>query len=258
MIRKDPTKRFSDRVANYVKYRPSYPSKLVDELQIKGVISSSSVIADIGSGTGIFTELLLNAGCQVYAIEPNCEMRVAAEKRLQKKSNFTSVSGTAENTKLTNNSIDLITVAQAFHWFDLEKTRIEFQRILKEKEYVVLVWNVRLIKIDFQKEYNELLLLHCPDYVSADHRRISEENIKEFFGSTIEYFSCENYQFFDFNGLKGRVLSSSYCPKEDHEEYQHLVKGLEGLFKKYEENGKVKFDYRTEMYYGRLSHKRIE
>jgi len=258
LTQKDSTKRFSDRVENYIKYRPSYPEKLIQELEKKQIISLDTVIADIGSGTGIFTELLLKTGCQVYAIEPNNEMKVAAEKKLQKYSNFTSVSGTAENTKLTSNSIDLVTVAQAFHWFDLETTRVEFQRILKEKKFVALVWNVRLLKIDFQKEYNELLLLHCPDYISADHRRISEENIKEFFGSITEYFSCENSQFFDFNGLKGRVLSSSYSPKEDQEEYQPLLKDLEELFRKYEENGKVKFDYRTEMYFGRLSCGRIE
>ncbi|HUU76772.1 MAG TPA: class I SAM-dependent methyltransferase [candidate division Zixibacteria bacterium] len=256
MTLKDSTKRFSDRVENYIKYRPSYPEKIIQELEKKQIISRDTVIADIGSGTGIFTELLLNTGCQVYAIEPNNEMRVAAEKRLQKNLSFTSVSGTAENTKLTNNSIDLITVAQAFHWFDLEKTRIEFQRILKEKRYIALVWNVRLLRIDFQKEYNELLLHHCPEYISVDYRRISEENIKKFFGSTIDYFSCENLQFFDLDGLIGRVLSSSYSPKEDQDEFQPLLKGLVELFRKYEENGKVKFDYQTEMYYGRLYNER--
>lgn len=258
MTLKDSTKRFSNRVENYIKYRPSYPEKLIQEFKKKQIISRDTVIADIGSGTGIFTELLLKTGCQVYAIEPNDKMRAAAERKLQKISNFTSVSGTAENTKLTNNSIDLITVAQAFHWFDLEKTKIEFKRILKEKGYITLVWNVRLLKIDFQKEYNELLLQHCPEYVSVDHRRISEENIKKFFGSTIDYFSCENSQLFDLDGLIGRVLSSSYSPKENQEEYQPLVKDLGELFKKYEENGKVKFDYIIEMYYGHLSYERIE
>ncbi|NHJ03313.1 MAG: class I SAM-dependent methyltransferase [Candidatus Heimdallarchaeota archaeon] len=252
MTSKDSTKRFSDRVENYVKYRPSYPEKLIQELEKKQVITRDTVIADIGSGTGIFTELLLNTGCQVYAIEPNDDMRAVAEKKLQKISNFASVSGTAENTKLTNNSIDLITVAQAFHWFDLEKTRIEFQRILKEKGYIALVWNVRLLKIDFQKDYNELLLQYCPEYISVNHRRISEENIKKFFGSTVNYFSCENSQFFDLDGLIGRVLSSSYSPKEDQEEYPLLIKDLGELFRKYELDGKVKFDYQTEMYYGRL------
>ncbi len=122
---KDSTKRFSDRVENYVKYRPSYPINLINHLKKKGIVTTGQKIADIGSGTGIFSKLLLNTENNVYAVEPNKEMRIAAEKSLQNKLNFISINGSAEDTTLKENSIDIITAAQSFHWFDLQKAKKE-------------------------------------------------------------------------------------------------------------------------------------
>ncbi|MFW9922973.1 MAG: class I SAM-dependent methyltransferase [Candidatus Thorarchaeota archaeon] len=248
----DSTKRFSDRVENYIKYRPSYPSELISELKRKGIITDTSVIADIGSGTGIFTKLLLTTDCLTYAVEPNDEMRYASEKLLSEKTNFRSQKGTAEDTNLADNSINLITVAQAFHWFDAEKTRKEFIRILKEPGYVALIWNTRILKTSFQNEYNTFLANHCPEYSSPDHLRYSDEGIENFFKNKVEYFSCENFQVFNFEGLKGRVLSSSYALKEGQEGYEQFIEDLFELYNKYQINNQVKFDYQTDLYYGRL------
>jgi ubiquinone/menaquinone biosynthesis C-methylase UbiE len=135
------TTRFSDRVENYIKYRPHYPPEVIDYLQSQNVLADSSVIADIGSGTGISTEMFLNNGNTVYGVEPNKEMREAAERLLKDYKNFVSVNGTAEETTLKNKSIDIVTAGQAFHWFDIPKSKAEFKRILKDTGYVVLMWN---------------------------------------------------------------------------------------------------------------------
>ena len=127
----DSTKRFSDRVADYVKYRPSYPHELIDFLESNAFLTESSVIADIGSGTGLLTKLFLDRGYEVYGIEPNKEMREAGEDFLKEYDKFRSVNGTSEKTTISDHSVDLITAGQAYHWFDIEKTAVEFKRILK-------------------------------------------------------------------------------------------------------------------------------
>lgn len=251
MSEKDPTKRFSDRVENYVKYRPSYPEKIVEELLAKGVITPNSVIADIGSGTGKFSELLVKKGVQVYGIEPNDEMRKAGEEFLSNYSIFQSISGTAEATNLPDNSIDVITAAQAFHWFKIEETQKEFTRILKPNGYIVLIWNDRDSDDAFQKEYDKLIVEHCPEYRINDHRNISYNDL-EFFYKTdkITKFECEYTQLFDFESLRGRLESSSYTPTSDHENYHSMITKLKEIYNKYQENGQLKFAYKTVMTYG--------
>ena len=252
---KDPTKRFSDRVENYVKYRPSYPIKLIEHLTKKNVITNGQNIADIGSGTGIFSKLLLTTNNKIFAVEPNKEMRNAAEKNLQDKSNFNSINGSAENTTLKENSIDIITAAQSFHWFDLEKTKKEFLRILKPNGYIVLIWNVR--KSDgspFSTEYEKLLKSHIPEYLKVSHRNIDLQRVNNFTGpNDIQIFSCQNIQYFDFNGIKGRLQSSSYTPTEEQAEYSILMKDLEEIFNKFQVDGVVQLLYDCEMYFGQLN-----
>ncbi len=154
---KDTTKRFSNRVENYIKYRPSYPQKLIDYLiEIVG-INKNSTVADIGSGTGIFTKLLVDKVKTIYAVEPNNEMRSAAIKAFGNFSNCFSVNATAENTTLENNSIDFITSAQAFHWFNIPKSKLEFKRILKRDGKLILIWNNRVNNTEFLKVYEEAL-----------------------------------------------------------------------------------------------------
>lgn len=254
MNNRDTTKLFSNRVENYVKYRPTYPKLLLRKLEEEGILTEEKTIADIGSGTGILTEILLETKCKIFAVEPNDEMRFAAEARLSKFNNFNSVKGTAEASTLEDKSIDIITVAQAFHWFDQVKTRVEFKRILKPEGIVVLIWNERLVeKSNFQKEYDILLKKYCSRYESSKHRNVTRDQIANFYGSNnFSEYDCDNYQKFDFESLKGRLSSSSYTPTKEEENYEPLMEELKHLFDKYQANGVVQFDYNTKMYYGPL------
>ena len=252
---KDPTKRFSDRVENYVKYRPSYPIRLIDHLRKNKIITNGQNIADIGSGTGIFSELLLTTDNNIFAVEPNKEMRNAAENHLQNKSNFNSINGSAENTTLKENSIDIITAAQSFHWFDLEKTKQEFLRILKPNGFIVLIWNVRNSEgSPFSAEYEKLLKSHIPEYLKVSHRNIDLKRVSNFTGpNDAPAVSCQNIQVFDFEGIKGRLQSSSYTPTEEQAVYSILMKDLEEIFDKSQVDGAVQLLYDCEMYFGQLN-----
>ncbi len=250
----NPTQRFSDRVENYIKYRPSYPEKIMALLRSECGLTQTSLIADIGSGTGILSELFLKNGNTVFGIEPNDQMRAAGEKLLAKHDRFISVNGSAEATTLANQIVDFITAAQAFHWFDRENSRREFTRILKTNGWVVLVWNDR--KTDstpFLNAYEQLLLTHSLDYEKVNHRQIDHQVIRFFFGSnTFKVATFENYQQFDFIGLKGRLLSSSYVPTAGHPKYQAMIDDLVSIFDKHQVDGKVTIEYETIMYYGQL------
>jgi SAM-dependent methyltransferase len=251
----DSTKRFSTRVENYIKYRPGYPSTLIDLLRERCDLTKNSVVADIGSGTGILTELLLKNGNTVFAVEPNDEMRKAAERLLADYSGFKSIGGTAERTTLTDHSVDLITVAQAFHWFDREKTRAEFNRVLKRDGHVVLIWNDR--KTDsrpFLAAYESFLLEFGTDYAAINHKQIDRKVIASFFGSNgFSETSFPNEQVFDFEALRGRLLSASYIPDIGHPQHERMLKALRSLFDQYQSGGKVIVDYDAIVYYGRLT-----
>src|ERR1700730_12549641 len=136
-----PTERFSSRVDNYVRYRPGYPSQVLELLKAECGFISQSRVADIAFGTGIFTKLLLENGNHVFGVEPNANMRRAGEQYLASFPNFTSVAGTAEATTLAGGSVHFVTAAQAAHWFNLVEARREFARILKPGGWTVLLWN---------------------------------------------------------------------------------------------------------------------
>ncbi|MFX1531287.1 MAG: class I SAM-dependent methyltransferase [Promethearchaeota archaeon] len=245
----DPKKRFSSRVENYIKYRPSYPPKIIEFLTEKKILSKQSIIADIGSGTGILSELFLKNGNKVFGVEPNSEMRKAAEKMLKDYSNFVSIHSSAENTSLLNNSIDLIIVGQAFHWFNVEKTRKEFKNILKSDGYVVLIWNNRRkTGKGFSTQYENLVSKYGTDYKQV---RKNEKNIDEFFQYEKEIFY--NYQDLHFEDLKGRLLSASYIPLEGSPMYNKMINNLKTIFEENQDNGKVRIEYDTEIYYGKLN-----
>jgi len=178
----DSTQRFSDRVQNYVRYRPSYPTALIESMARRANLNHESVIADIGAGTGILTKRLLPITGRVHAIEPNPEMRAAAERDLSKQTGFQSINGTAETTTLPHASIDLITAGQAFHWFNIPKTRAEFTRILKPGGQVALIWNERLADTTpFLIAYDQLLKTDSIDYDQVNHSRIDHEAIGRFY-----------------------------------------------------------------------------
>jgi ubiquinone/menaquinone biosynthesis C-methylase UbiE len=252
---KDPKTRFSDRVDRYIKYRPGYPQDLINFLKEKKILSSNSIIADIGSGTGILSELFLKEGNEVYGIEPNSDMRAAAERLLTNYVNFTSINGSAENTTLESNSIDIITAGQAFHWFNLEKARLEFLHILRSEGWVVLVWNRRKSRTnEFLKEYEKFLLKYGRDYKAIEKSKLE---FNEFFRgskSNKKYNKIiyDNYQIFDYKSLEGRLLSTSYIPLDDHPNYKDMLFDLKQLFKKFQKNGLIRFEYDTEIVYGQL------
>ena len=250
---RDPTKRFSDRVENYVKYRPSYPAAVLDSLRAHCGLCDRSVVADIGSGTGLFTELLLRGGCQVFAVEPNDEMRHAAEQRLGSSPQFRSVSGTAEHTGLDSESIDIVTAAQAFHWFRRDETRQEFQRILKTDGWAALVWNQRKVDSPFQSAYDGLLRQHVPEYDEVNHRNVEDTDVASFLGpGPYQCLTFENCQHFGLEGLKGRMQSSSYTPPPGAPSHAELMAGLEAVFQEHAAEGQVAFEYETQLHLGKL------
>jgi ubiquinone/menaquinone biosynthesis C-methylase UbiE len=248
----DSTQRFSDRVDNYVKYRPSYPQELVDFLYTELGFTNESIVADVGSGTGIFTKLLLERNSKVFAVEPNKDMREAAERMLQAAPGYVSVNGTAEATTLEDGSVDFIVSAQAFHWFNCEKAKEEFSRIVRPSGKVVLIWNNReRDQTPFDKAYEELLVQYGKDYTKVRHVNIQQEELASFFQlGTYTKKSFMNGQTVDFDGLKGRLLSSSYIPLPDEEPYEEMLAALRALFDTYQENGTVTIVYVAEIYYG--------
>jgi SAM-dependent methyltransferase len=250
----DALKRFSNRVENYVKYRPHYPDEVISFLIEEKILFPESVIADIGSGTGISSELFLKNGNVVYGVEPNKEMREAGEKILSGYENFKSINGTAEATTLENSSVDIIAAGQAFHWFHKENSKTEFKRILKPKGTIVLIWNDRRItSTPFLIEYENLLQTFGTDYKEVDHKNIDEKIFNNFFGvGKYKMKSFENFQHHDYEALEGRLLSSSYVPDELHHNYNPMLNALKELFIHYQHNNTVTIEYDTIVFYGKL------
>jgi len=255
MLQTDPTQRFSARVENYIRYRPSYPPQVLETLRTECGLTASSTIADIASGTGIFTRLLLENGNRVYGIEPNREMREAAERLLADFRGFSSVAGTAEATTLADQSVDFTTAAQAAHWFDLPKARKEFERILKPAGWALLVWNERSTDTTpFLREYEELLLRYGTDYEKVRHENTTD-NIGEFFAPTpFVQRVFDMRQDFDYTQLEGRLLSSSYAPMQGHPNYEAMLAELRRVFRVYQKDGQIGMEYRTRAYFARLGY----
>ncbi len=239
---------FSDRVADYIKYRPKYPPQIIDILQSELGLNDEFVIADIGSGTGTSSELFLKNSNRVFAVEPNDEMRTAAESLFTDNTNFISINGRAENTNLEQASIDLIFCGQSFHWFDKQAAKSEFDRILKPGGSLAFAWNQRDDSGNFHRGYEQILQENIHEYRNNRHRN-PEEEIKAFFAPKKMYKThLTNSQTFDLQGLKGRLQSSSYCPKSG-EEHENLMKKIEDLFHKFAIGNTIQFDYITNIYW---------
>ena len=252
-MNKDNTTRFSNRVEDYVKYRPNYPKAIVDFLQKNYQLTTGKVLADIGSGTGISSSLFLEAGHTVIAVEPNREMRNKSVELLGRFESFKAVEGTAEKTTLAASSVDAVIVGQAFHWFDAAKAKAEFKRILKAGGLVVLIWNERKTGTAYEIDYDALIVRHAIDYVQVDHRNINREQIAAFFApQSVELAIFSNKQLFDFDGLKGRLLSSSYMPAINAAGYEAMMLELKILFDKHEQDGLITIGYATKVYVGIL------
>lgn len=249
----DSTTRFSNRVEQYVRYRPSYPPEIIPFLIKETHLQPSWVIADIGSGTGISSKLFLEYGNTVMGIEPNTEMRTKGEELLRQYSGFLSIDGTAEQTTLQDESVDMVVAGQAFHWFDAAKAQTEFRRIARPGAYCVLIWNERLTVSPFATAYEQLLKDYATDYAEVDHRNVSEEKITAFFApNNVTLTIFPNRQVFGFEGLQGRLLSSSYVPLDTDTRYGPMLERLQQIFDEYQWGGEVAFEYETKVYTGLL------
>jgi len=253
----DAKQRFSDRVADYARYRPGYPSGVVQLLREGCGLRPEHVIADIGSGTGVLSKLFLDHGNRVYGVEPNPEMRAAGEAFLRQYANFHSVSGSAEATTLAAHSIDFITAGQAFHWFKPDAARMEFQRILKPGGWVVIAWNDRRMdETPFAREYETLLQRFGTDYKTVRDAYPEAQTIREFLNdSDLGARDLPNFQIFDWEGLCGRLESSSYAPKEGHPNFAPMMAELQRLFSANQRDCRVRMDYFTRVYFGQFDRK---
>jgi len=250
---KSPTARFSDRVENYVRYRPGYPPEVLDLLRAECGLQPSHIIADIASGTGVLTRLLLDNGNSVFAVEPNTEMREMGMHELESYDRLVSVAGTAEETTLRSASVDFVTAAQAAHWFDLPRARAEFVRILRREGWCVLIWIERCTaSTPFLRGYEQLLLTYGTDYKEVRHERTTAM-IHEFFTPAL----CRERVFglrqqLGHEGAAGRLLSSSYAPLEGHPSHAPMMEELRRIFRSHAKDGRVEFGYNTRVFYGHL------
>jgi ubiquinone/menaquinone biosynthesis C-methylase UbiE len=247
----DPKERFSIRANDYVKYRPTYPTEAINYIFDTFELTNDSFVADIGSGTGKFTELFANRVRTIYGVEPNKEMREAAELSLKGQTNYKSVNGDSEHTNLDSNSIDAVVCAQAFHWFNVEKTKIEFLRIIKQKKQTALIWNIRDIKDPFFSEYEKLLIKYCNNYIDAAHNRDFDKISGTFFTQHKKVI-FHHHLYYDFESVCGLLNSSSYCPMPNEKNHKPLFDDMKQLFEKYQVNNKVTFVYETMLYIGTL------
>jgi len=251
---RDPVTRFGERVQHYVASRPNYPVAVLDVLSTRAGLAPGAAIADIGSGTGIFSKLLLDAGYDVHGVEPNAAMRHAAEQLLCEEEGFHSVAGRAEETQLAAHACDAVTVAQAFHWFDVSRCREEFLRILKPEGWVVLLWNQRHIDhTPFARAYEEFLHTWGTDYAEVSENYEDPTAISRLYGSRDwEVYSFPNEQRFDHEGLCSRLLSCSYVPGAGDPRRPPMLDALRELFDAHQHDGHVEFEYDTNVYLGRL------
>jgi SAM-dependent methyltransferase len=249
------TARFSDRVDDYVRYRPDYPPALIEWLQREQGIDANWRVADVGAGTGISSKMFLDAGYRVTAVEPNAPMRAAAERWLQAYENFDAVDGRADATGLPDASVDLVTVAQAFHWFDQEATRREFARILRPRGLAAIWWNSRrLTGTRFLEGYEALLLQFGTDYTSVAERYADDVRMRAWFGAGFRGSArFEHAQRLDFEALRGRLMSSSYAPQAGHPQHKPMLHALRELFDNCAEHGTVSFDYDTRIFAGHMA-----
>lgn len=249
-----PQERFSLRVDDYRRYRPGYPATLFDHLRRRCGLERGQAVADVGAGTGIFSRLLLDRGLRVFAVEPNADMRAAAQTELAGCRHCSVVAGEAEATTLPSQSVDHVVAAQAFHWFDRSRVREEFARILRPAGWVMLVWNDRRVdSTPFLADYERLLRSLGTDYAAVQERVPGSADLEPFFVRDFSASSFYYEQVFDLPGLEGRLRSSSYALAPGEPGFEAMLDQLRALFARHQRDGRVVFEYDTRVYCGRLS-----
>ncbi len=255
----DSTQRFSDRVDSYRHYRPRYPGEIVDFLRDHCHLDPHASIVDVAAGTGLLTEIFLARDYAVTAVEPNDAMRDACASLIHRFPKLRCVSGTAEMTGLPSHSADLVTVAQALHWFDLPPARAEFLRVLRPGGWCAIAYNERRVGGDpFHDGYERILREFGIDYEMVRSKYPHKQRLGEFFDSggtrsgTMRRVTFQNAQSFDLDGLRGRILSSSYMPQPGHPRYTAMMRQIEKLFAQCQDDGHVRMDYDCIVSYGRL------
>lgn len=250
----DNTEKFSGKAELYGRFRPSYPMDIIRYLG--GFIKAADTVADIGSGTGKFTKMLCHLGCNIIAVEPNADMIRQAADSLQNYPNITLVRTSAEDTLLADNSVDLVTAAQAFHWFDTESFKAECRRILKKDGKALILWNTADYSTEIVKSMNEIHDRYCKGY--SERKGLDTplnghpDNIRLFFEGDYETILLRNDLIFDLDSFIGNRLSRSYAPKENEKEYKPFVNQLKEFFEKYQSDGKILIPNITECYIGKV------
>lgn len=252
MTENNNTELFTARAAAYAKGRPSYAKALIDHLYREEGFSERSVIADIGSGTGIFSNLLLERGSIVYGVEPNADMREAAVKAFAGCSRFVQYDGTAAHTGLSDHSVDFVTVAQAFHWFDPAEFKAECRRILRPGGKIFLIWNIRDEEDPVNRKWFAILRKYCPKFRGPNGGfRPEDGRIDAFFEGRYEYQAFDNPLVYDSEEkFVNRCLSGSYALREDDDAYTVFVEALKEFFAEFAADGVLRAENATTMYKG--------
>ncbi|MGC1872539.1 MAG: class I SAM-dependent methyltransferase [Acidobacteriaceae bacterium] len=255
----DSKERFSTRVDAYREFRPRYPVEVITLMRQQCSLAPSSVIADVGAGTGLLAELFLRHGNSVFAVEPNRAMRSACEELRSQYPKLTCVDGSAEATTLADHRADFVTIGQALHWFHLERARAEFGRILRPGGWCAVIYNERRVGGDaFHDGYEHILREFGTDYESVRSTYPQQKKLKEFFRSshaappTMQQASFPNSQEFNLAGLTRRILSSSYMPQPEHPRYPEMVQAIEKLFSLCQQGGRVRLAYDCVVTFGHL------
>lgn len=254
-MRKPPIELFSGREQIYHRFRPRYPTALIDVLKAETGLDTFHTVADIGSGTGISSERFINNGNRVFAVEPNREMRLIAEDNFGDNPLFFSVQGTAEVTNLDDSSMDFVTAGQAFHWFEKEKAKAEFKRILKPGGWCVLFWNIRRKDVnEFAAEYEAFVDKCAAEYRGPGGGKAREEkNLREFIDLNFRRFIIPHQRSLDLEGLIGNLFSASYMPLAGEPSVPDIENEVRKLFGRFQQNGVVTFPLETEVNMGNFN-----
>lgn len=251
---KNNTSKFTGKAAIYSKYRSNYPNECIQDIVKEVSADKNIMIADIGAGTGKLTKQFLEKGIKVIAVEPNKDMLEVAIKDLSKYNElFEYKQEPAENTSIKSNSIDIITVAQAFHWFDKDKFKSECKRILKPNGIIAIMWNF----IDYKQELESKIIETHKQYTSLTFNASEEEQRDN---DIINFFGEDNYKFKiyknnyieDKEQFLGRQLSMSYALNENDDKYDEYVAEFNKLFAKYSKDGVIEVHNNTYCYVGRI------